>query len=65
MVEGDTKISLTESAVEEIHLDTGWPLSFDYERILWIKAGDLEREQVETKTITILLEDDEEQETVE
>lgn len=65
MVEGDTKISLTESTVEEIHLDTGWPLSFDYERVLRIKAGDTEREQVQTKTITILLEDDEGQVTVE
>ena len=59
------EISLAERAIEEIHLDTGWPLSFDYKRVLWIKAGDFEQEQVQTKSIEILLEDEEEQETEE
>ena len=59
----DAEMSLVEDSFEEIHLDTGWPLNYDYMRIIRIKGGGEEREQVQTKTVTIILVDEDEEES--
>lgn len=56
-VMNDTEASLNESTVEEVHLDTGWPLHFLYSRIFRMKVGVFDQEVVQTKAIDIILDE--------
>lgn len=55
----DASIELIDDAYEEIHLDTGWPINYDYMRTIRVKMQDQELEQVLTRTVTIIIEEDE------
>lgn len=55
----DASIELIDDAYEEIHLDTGWPINYDYMRTIRVKMLDQELEQVQTRTVTIIIEEDE------
>ena len=57
----DASIELIDDAYEEIHLDTGWPINYDYVRTIRVKMQDQEQEQVQTRTVTIIIEDEEEE----
>ena len=57
----DASIELIDDAYEEIHLDTGWPINYDYVRTIRVKMQGQEQEQVQTRTVTIIIEDDEEE----
>ena len=54
----DASIELIDDAYEEIHLDTGWPINYDYMRTIRVKMQDQELEQVLTRTVTIIIEED-------
>ena len=55
------EFSRTDSTVGEIHLDTGWPIYYDYEQVVLVKGQGETLEQVKTKTIELILEDKEEE----
>lgn len=55
----DASIELIDDAYEEIHLDTGWPINYDYMRTIRVKMQGQEQEQVQTRTVTIIIEEDE------
>ena len=61
----DASIELIDDAYEEVHLDTGWPINYDYVRTIRVKMQGQEQEQVQTRTVTIIIEDDEEEESEE
>ena len=50
----------TDSMVEEIHLDTGWPIYYEYEQRVILKNGDMSQEQYQDKTVKLILEDKDE-----
>ena len=53
-------ITRTDSMVEEIHLDTGWPIYYEYEQNVFVKNGDSSQEQIQNKTVELILEDNDE-----
>lgn len=53
----NAEASLSESMVEEIHLDTGWPLHFVYSRVFRMSVGEMEQEVIQTKAIDIILDE--------
>ena len=55
------EIALVDVVWEEIHLDTGWPLHYEYVRDLLVKAEGEQQEQYQSKTISILLDETEDQ----
>jgi hypothetical protein len=55
----DASIELIDDAYEEIHLDTGWPINYDYVRTIRVKMQGQEQEQVQTRTVTIIIEEEE------
>ena len=57
----DASIELIDDAYEEVHLDTGWPINYDYVRTIRVKMQGQEQEQVQTRTVTIIIEDEEEE----
>ena len=57
----DAEISLRVLVFEEIHLDTGWPLDFETKKIIGVRGDGVEQQQVQFKAVTIILEDEEEE----
>ena len=53
------EITVLQSVDEEIHLSSGWPIFFKYEKYVHVKGieENQEQEQVKTKTVSIILED--------
>ena len=58
----DADIELIDDAYEEIHLDTGWPINYDYIRTVRITAPGEVQEQFQTRTVTMIFEEEEEKE---
>jgi hypothetical protein len=52
------KIEVNTSIFEEIHLDTGWPLYFEFEKDSVVKVEDMEQRQVQFQSVSILLDDE-------
>ena len=55
---GSMKIEVNTSIFEEIHLDTGWPLYFEFEKDSVVKVEDMEQRQVQFQSVSILLDDE-------
>ena len=58
----DAEIELIDDAYEEIHLDTGWPINYDYIRTVRVKAEGETQEQFQTRTVSMIFEEEEEKE---
>ena len=56
----DGEINRTDSLVEEIHLDTGWPIYYEYEQNVFVKKDDVSQEQIHNRTVELILEDKDE-----
>ena len=56
----DGEFNRIDSLVEEIHLNTGWPIYYEYEQSVFIKNGDSSQEQIQNKTVKLILEDKDE-----
>ena len=56
----NAEIELIDDAFEEIHLNTGWPINYDVMRTIRIKADGEEQEQIQTRKVTIIIENNEE-----
>ena len=57
----DSEILLRLVVFEEIHLDTGWPLDYELTKTVRVKSGEDEAQQVQTRTVTMIFEDEEEE----
>ena len=58
----NAEIELVDDAYEEIHLNTGWPINYDFVRSIRMKAEGQEEEQIQTRKVTIIIENNEEKE---
>ena len=54
----NAKLSMDDYQFEEVHLDSGWPLTWVLNRSMKFEIGDKEREEVLVKTIEMLPEEE-------
>ena len=57
MAQMQMKVKWEQYSSEEIHLETGWPLSLYQDKYFLVEAGDSRQEKIQSYYMEIILED--------